>query len=165
MAAASNKRSPNGPTLDADATPSGLNPEPTLRHVVGRIDRALRTQLNQRLDDHGLTTPGYTTMFVLRRLPGLSNAELARRTGVTPQATNLIVIALAERGLIERQTSAEHNRILNNRLTPEGLELIELCEAQAEEIEALMLDGFSDQERARFRAFLRRSAVNLGQEF
>jgi DNA-binding MarR family transcriptional regulator len=114
------------------------------------------------LNSLDLTTAGYTMLFVLRRLPDLSNASLARRAGVTPQATNLTVLALAERGLIRRRPSADNNRILENRLTASGQRMIERCEAEAEDVESTMLEGFSTRERDQFERLLRRSAVNLG---
>ena len=138
------------------------NPEPTLRHIVGRVDRALRNELDGRLNGLGLTTAGYTMLFVLRRLPDLSNADLARRAGVTPQATNLTVLALTERGLIQRRPSRDNNRILKNRLTARGQRMIEHCEAEAGDVESSMLAGFSAAERDQFEQLLRRSAGNLG---
>jgi DNA-binding MarR family transcriptional regulator len=129
---------------------------------VGRIDRTLRTRLNLRLERLDLTTPGYTMLFVLRRVPGLSNAELARTAGMTPQSSILTLRALVERGLIERRPSTSHKRVLNNFLTPAGFALIDQCEAEAAEIEATMLNGFGGHEREQVERLLRRCAENLG---
>lgn len=140
---------------------STRNPQPTLRHLVGRIDRSLRTRLDARLVKLGLTSPSYTMMFVLRRVPGLSNADLARRAGLTPQSSILTLRFLLDRGLVERQPSAKHGRTFETYLTPSGTELITRCEAEAASIEDTMLAGFTRAERAQFDLLLRRCAENL----
>jgi DNA-binding MarR family transcriptional regulator len=139
-----------------------VNPDPTLRHIIGRVDRALRSQLNDQLADVDLTGPGYTTLFVLRRIPNLSNAELARHVGVSPQAINQIVLALVERDLLARRTSKNHSGILEMRLTAKGKRLIERCEREAEAIESAMLGAFTDAERRTFERLLRKAADGLG---
>lgn len=155
---------PDGLELSGDAQHGSLgrNPQPTIRHIMGRIDRALRSRLNTRLERLELTTPGYTMLFVLRRMPGLTNAELARTAGMTPQSSILTLQALVERELVERRPSTTHKRVLHNFLTPTGSALIEHCEAEAAEIEATMLQGFGGHERQQVEVFLRRCAENLG---
>lgn len=152
---------------DAELTPpvpipSSSNPEPTLRHLFGRIDQELRSRLNARLERFDLTGPGYTMLFVLRRLPGLSNAELARRAGLTPQATILTLQLLVSRGFVERRPSASHGRKLDNFLTPTGERVIRQCEAEATELEEAMLRGLGGHARSELDALLRTCAANLG---
>lgn len=150
---------------DSEHPSPGRNPQPTIRHMVGRIDRTLRSRLNVRLERLDLTTPAYTMLFVLRRMPGLSNADLARTAGMMPQSSILTLQTLVERGLVERRPSATRKRVLDNFLTPAGATLIEQCEAEAAEIEATMLKGFGGHEREQVERLLRRCAENLGVEF
>lgn len=131
-------------------------------YVVGRLDRVLRAELRELLRPHGLTLPAYTTLSVLRRRPGLSNAQLARRSLVTPQAMNEIIAQLLERRLIARRVDPNHNRVLQTRLTARGTRLIEACEAESRELEERMLDGIPDDERARLLELLRDCVRNLG---
>ena len=154
------------PELRDDSHPvsPGRNPQPTIRHIVGRIDRTLRSRLNVRLERLELTTPAYTMLFVLRRMPGLSNADLARTAGMMPQSSILTLQTLVERGLVTRHPSVAHKRILENFLTPAGTALIEQCEAEAAEIEATMLHGFGGHEREQVERLLRRCAENLDIE-
>ena len=63
------------------------------------MDRAL-VELN-------LTTPQYSVLSELHEFPGLSNADLARKSFVTPQTMNLIVQNLEARELIGRSTVHE----------------------------------------------------------
>lgn len=151
-----------GPRAGADGSSVVENPQPTLRHVVGRVDRTLRSRLNVRLERVGLTAAEYTAMFVLRRRPGLSNASLARAVGMTPQSSIMTLQSLVERALVERRPSAGHKRVLDSFLTAAGHSLIERCEAEAAEIEATMLKDFGGHEREQVERLMRRCAENLG---
>ena len=54
--------------------------EPRISYVIARLERAVRTAINERVRPYGLTTLQYTTLSVLGRRGGLSNAQLARRS-------------------------------------------------------------------------------------
>jgi len=56
----------------------------SLAYVIGRVDHGIRREMRRRLTDHGLSVQQYTALSVLRSRPGLSNAQLARRSLVTP---------------------------------------------------------------------------------
>ena len=69
---------------------------------------------------HGLSVNQYTTLSVLDRRSGLSNAQLARRSLVSPQSMNEVLLTLEERGLVRRRAHPDHGRILQARLTAKG---------------------------------------------
>jgi DNA-binding MarR family transcriptional regulator len=93
---------------------------PTLLYLVGRVNQGIRRELQQRLAEHELSLPEFTALSVLKRRPGLSNAQLARRSFITPQSMNDVVATLERRGLVERRVDPSHGRILRARLTPAG---------------------------------------------
>ena len=57
----------------------------SLGHLVRR-SLQLHTAIWAEVVGNDLTLPQYTALSILRRSTGLSNAQLARRTYVTPQA-------------------------------------------------------------------------------
>ena len=72
---------------DAVSAPRGVaddGSEPTLLYLVGRIDRVVRRAIGTVLEAQGLSVNQYTTLSVLDRRSGLSNAQLARRALVSP---------------------------------------------------------------------------------
>ena len=71
-----------------DATDSSRQPPEHIGFVIGRIDRMIRKALTERLAPLGLSLPEYTVLSLLDREPGMSGAEMARRTLVSPQAIN-----------------------------------------------------------------------------
>jgi len=130
-------------------------------YVIGRLDRVLRRNLRDQLRTHDLSVPEYTTLSVLLRRPGLSNAQLARRAFVTPQTMNEIMVQLLQRKLVTRRVDPRHSRVLQTRLTAPGRRLIERCEAETDELERRMLDGLSKPERDRLTESLRTCVRNL----
>jgi DNA-binding MarR family transcriptional regulator len=128
---------------------NGRGIEPSLVYVVGRVDQAVRREMRKRLAKWDLSVPEYTTLSVLRRRPGLSNAQLARRTMVTPQSMIQILARLEERKLVQRDVDPAHKRILRGALTAAGEELLARADPAVESIqEQMLLDVAEDQREA-----------------
>ena len=122
--------------------------EPRISYVIARLERAIRAQINERLGPHGLTTLQYTTLSVLgSRGQPLSNAQLARRSYMTPQAMIEVLNALERKGLIRRDAHPNHRRVYPASLTDEGRRVLESCDAFVEEMEEEMLAGLDTAQR------------------
>lgn len=130
------------------ASPAHTEELPRFSYIVGRLDRALRAELEHRLTPLGLSRPQYTALSVLRRRAGLSNAQLARRSYVTPQTMIEVTKSLERAGYIERTHSPSHGRVLESRLTPAGLAKLEACDTAVDTMEAEMLANLSAGQRA-----------------
>ena len=112
---------------------------PRISYVVARLERALRREIDARLSEHGLTSTQYTALSVLARRPGLSSAQLARRSYTTPQSANQLVQALERDGLVERMPDPDHGRILRLQLTANGTRVLAACDAEVDRMEEQML--------------------------
>ncbi len=137
--------------------------EDRVGYVVKRVQQALGAQMSQALSDHGLTNAQYAALSALEADPGLSNAELARRSFVTPQTMNQVVAQLERAGLVQRRPHPVHGRILETRVTPRGEAALALAHAAVLAIEARMVSGLTAAEQAQLLAALRRCAEGLGQ--
>jgi DNA-binding MarR family transcriptional regulator len=122
--------------------------EPRLSYVIARLERALRAAINDRVRPHGLTTLQYTTLSVLGTRGELSNAQLARRSYMTPQAISEVIEALESKGLIRRDTHPNHRRIYPAALTAKGREVLAECDRAVDELEEQVLRDLSPAERA-----------------
>jgi DNA-binding MarR family transcriptional regulator len=138
------------------------SPEPTLRHVLRHVNRTYMADIRLRFAAHGVTEADYLSMFALRRIPDMSSADLARWTGVTAQGANQVLKSLIKRGLVERHRSPAHGRILEARLTAHGERLIEECEQEANDLDAVMCAHLTAEEVAALEALLRKCAAGLG---
>ena len=126
-----------------------------IAYSVGRLERAVRRQLAAVTRRFGLTVAQYTALSVLQARGPLSNAQLARRSFVSPQSMNEIVQAMAEKRIVAREPHARHGRIVEIALTPKGERVLRRCDAEVERVERGMLERLSQAQRAQFREYLR----------
>ena len=103
---------------------------------------------------HGLSLNQYTTLSVLAHLGGLSNAQLARRSLVSPQSMNEVLLTLEKRGLVRRRAHPDHGRILQGRVTARGRSLLGRCNAEVHDVEARMVSGIREEDRTALRKAL-----------
>jgi DNA-binding MarR family transcriptional regulator len=106
-----------------------LNPELVadgLRPVLLRLARELRKETEQL----GVTARQATLLWLVKRSPGLSLAELAAEEGISPPALSGHVDRLERAGLIARVRSSEDRRRVGLRLTEDGARLLRRIRAR-----------------------------------
>lgn len=135
--------------------------QPTFVYVIGRTAQGLRHELQQRLAKWGLSVAEFTALSILQNRPGLSNAQLARRSLVTPQSMHLVVAELERRQLLERKTRSDHGRILRAEVTARGRDLLEAVAPTVTELEAELLASVSAEDRQTALDALMRSMETL----
>ena len=135
--------------------------EPRLSYVIGRVERVLRRRITAAVEPMGLTLPAYTALSVLRVHDGLSNAQLARRSFVTPQSMSEVLALLVERGYVRRRAEPGHGRVLRTELTKSGSRALERCDRAVDAVEAKLLGGFDAGEAAELRDALIRCGQAL----
>ena len=96
----------------------------TIGFALKLAQQALRTHMDAALQQIGLTTPQYAVLNFLQAEPGASNAELARRSFVTPQTMQGIVVALERLGFVARAPHASHGRVQTTELTDRGRDVL-----------------------------------------
>jgi DNA-binding MarR family transcriptional regulator len=134
--------------------------EPRLSYVIGRLERVLRRRLAAAVEPAGLTLPAYTALSVLRAQDGLSNAQLARRSLVTPQSMSEVLTLLVDKGYVRRRAAPGHGRVIRTELTRAGRRALEHCDRAVDEIEREMLGDLDAGEVANLRDVL----IRCGQE-
>jgi DNA-binding MarR family transcriptional regulator len=134
-----------GPSPDGRVKAARLR----LSYVIARLDRAVRRGIEERLAPFELTVPQFTALSVLLRRSGLSNAQLARRSYITPQSMHDVVLALERRGLVQRRQDPAHKKILRTTLTAKGRRVVERCEAAVAAMEDEMLGALDLDARER----------------
>ncbi len=91
-----------------------------------RLSRELRKETEQL----GVTARQATLLWLVKRSPGLSLAELAGEEGITPPALSGHVDRLEAAGLLERVRSTEDRRRVGLRLTEDGERLMRRIRAR-----------------------------------
>ena len=137
--------------------------EGNLGYALKQAHHLMRAAIENRTRAAGLgmTLPHIATLFLLSQTPGLSGAQLARWTMVTPQTMNQILTKLENDGFIVREPDPEHGRILRARVTDFGLEQFqrgcELADSLIDEAQS----GLSTGERTELLRLLGRCQDNL----
>ncbi|WP_106476898.1 MarR family winged helix-turn-helix transcriptional regulator [Phytohalomonas tamaricis] len=131
-------------------------------YLIGRLDRALRRHIGEAVSPFGLTMQQYTALSVLASREQLSNAQLAERSFMTPQATSEMVKAMEGKGLIAREPDPYHGRIIHIRVTAHGRELLARSDEAVARLEAVMLAQLDAEERHQLHAQLKSCVHALG---
>lgn len=114
---------------------------PRLSYAVAFLERSVRRSLSRTLEPFGVTVAQYTVLWLLGNRGGLSNAQLARRAYITPQAMSEVIRHLERKNLIVREPSPNHARVHPARLTDAGRELLAGCELAVDRMEEVMIDS------------------------
>lgn len=127
---------------------SAPGPRPRFGYAVAFLERAIRRSLSEALAPMDLTVAQYTVLWLLGHFEGLSNAQLARRAYISPQAMNEVLRSLEARGLAERNPSPAHARVQPARLTPRGVDVLAACESAVDAMENDLFAGIAPDRRA-----------------
>jgi DNA-binding MarR family transcriptional regulator len=111
---------------------------PSLLYMAKQLELVVRARLDDILRDEGITALQYTALTVLDRHDGLSPAQRARDSFVTPQSTASLVANLERRGLVRRERNPVNRRELVVRLTDPGRELLRRRAAEVAALEDRM---------------------------
>lgn len=122
--------------------------EASLVYVVGRVNQGIRREMRARLAGLDLSVPEYTALSVLQARPGLSNAQLARRSLLAPQSMLEVLAKLESRDLVQREVDPAHSRILRAGLTAEGRALLAEADPAIEAIQDWLLAEVPERNQA-----------------
>jgi len=106
--------------IDAEAVAAELRP------VLLRVARELRKETEVL----GITSRQATLLWLVKRSPGLSLAELAAEEGISAPAMSGHVDRLERAGLIERLRSSEDRRRVGLALTDDGARMLRRVRAR-----------------------------------
>jgi DNA-binding MarR family transcriptional regulator len=127
---------------------------PRVTYLIKEVERAVRLAIDAIVEPAGLTTLQYTALSVLSVHPGMSSAQLGRRSFVSAQAANEMVGALQRLGMITRHAAPEGGRALWIQLTPAGRRALTRCQAQVDAFESRLLAGVTPRQAEQFRQML-----------
>ncbi len=138
-------------------------PDGYLGYLVRQANVAVRGAMERALAEIGVTTPQFSVLTMVVAYPGLSGADLARLTFLTPQTINVIVGNLQKAGAIAKTAHAEHGRILRLNATPKGHALLRKCRARVDLVEKQIGGLLSREEEPVVRRWLSAVAQKLAE--
>jgi DNA-binding MarR family transcriptional regulator len=134
-----------------------------LRQLMMTLRQTVETGLRAR----GIDNPSFVhgmLMKTLAREPGLSGAQLARRTAVTAQSMNGLLRGLEKATLLVREKHPENRRTDCWFLTAAGLKQLETATEVVDGVMARIRSAISKADSVRLVALLEQCAAALGAE-
>lgn len=125
-----------------------------LGYLMRQAHAAVRGAMEKALGDLDVTPPQFAVLTMVVNYPGISGAELARLTFLTPQTINVIVNNLVRAELVAKSADAAHGRILRLHATGEGMALLKRCRARVMEVERRLLELLDRDEEQVVRRWL-----------
>ena len=102
------------PTDPADQLPGEL------ADAFGRAGKSVMRAFDDRLGEHGVSTPRSKLLAEIQRLGPVRLADLARAVGITQGTASTLVDALVRDQLVLRSTDADDRRAIRLSVTPRG---------------------------------------------
>ena len=136
-------------------------PEGHLGYLVRQANVAVRAAMERALADLDATPAQFAVLTMIVAYPGLSGADLARLTFLTPQTINVIVRNLVRGGAIEKTAHAVHGRVLRLTATAKGQALLKRCRVRVQEVEG-RIAGLVGKDEKVVRRWLAAVAEELG---
>ena len=136
-------------------------PDGRVGYLLRQANQAFRAAVQSGLGPLGLTLPQYSVLSVADAEPGLSGAELARDSMLTPQTTNEIISLLVPAGLLERRQDDGDRRLRRMFVTGAGRDLLSRARPAVHAVERRMTASLSDADLAVLRGWLTDCARNL----
>jgi DNA-binding MarR family transcriptional regulator len=130
-----------------------------LGYLLRQASVAFRVRMERALADVDLTPPQFAVLTMVAAYPGLSNADLARLSLLTPQTVSVIVANLKRSGALTSRPHAVHGRIRHLDLTRAGEELLARSKRFVAAIEGELAAGLSPRDEQTIRQWLVRVAV------
>jgi DNA-binding MarR family transcriptional regulator len=144
-------------------TKQSASPRPTI-YLLKHVQSELRNSMEKALAPAGLTVSQMAVLSALSAKPGLSNADLARLTFVTPQTMVPLLSSLETSGLIVRESHPSGGRTMPAKLTTQGIAKLRGGWKAVQTVEERMLRGLSPKEQIRLRELLEHCLTALRPE-
>jgi DNA-binding MarR family transcriptional regulator len=117
-------------------------------YLVKQAQAVLNARMGEALRPLDLTVPQYACLEQLRRQPGITSSELARRAFVTRQSMNVVLHGLAERGLVTRSEQPGPRKQIFAELTDAARDLVDRASERVAGVTTRMTQPLDEAGRA-----------------
>ncbi|MBW7966747.1 MarR family transcriptional regulator [Bradyrhizobium sp. BR 10261] len=135
-----------------------------LGYLLRQAHAAVRLKMERTLADLGVTSPQFAVLTMLNAYPGLSGADVARLTFLTPQTVGVIIRNLERDGAIVMTPHPVHGRIQQWTLTSRGSTLLKACRERVIGLEKRLASSLDAKAEASIRRWLANVATELQED-
>ncbi|QMU68956.1 MarR family winged helix-turn-helix transcriptional regulator [Streptacidiphilus sp. P02-A3a] len=140
------------------------DPSTRTGYLAWQFGQATAQRLEKALRPLDLNLAQLRSLVQVSLTPGISSAEIARRSGLTAQSMGAAVTSLVGRGLIEREPHPANRRVLELRATDAGRDLAHVAQRRVDEVQEEMLAVLTTEEQHGLHALLRRLVEHAAPE-
>jgi MarR family transcriptional regulator for hemolysin len=123
---------------------SRTSPRRELGFLLSDAARALRTLVDQRAREVGMTRAQWSVLVRVQRSEGLKQSDLAAQIDIAPITLARMIDRLGASGLVERRADPNDRRANRLYLTQAALPVLEKLATIGEAVMAEALDGLDD---------------------
>jgi DNA-binding MarR family transcriptional regulator len=120
--------------------------------------------VRQKFRELGLHRGQPPVMFALDEKDGPSNSELAETLRITPATMTNKIKRMERAGLVMRRRDPEDERVSRVYMTDKGHSIMSRLRTSIDEIDAILLKGFSPQEIEELEEMILRVIENMEAE-
>ncbi|MET3967013.1 MULTISPECIES: MarR family winged helix-turn-helix transcriptional regulator [Bradyrhizobium] len=135
-----------------------------LGYLLRQAHAAVRLTMERTLADLGVTSPQFAVLTMLNAYPGLSGADVARLTFLTPQTVGVIIRNLDRDGAIAMTPHPVHGRIQQWTLTQRGTTLLKACRERVIALEKRLAASLDAKAETAIRRWLAGIAADLQED-
>ena len=137
-------------------------PKPTPPMLVNEISRLFHAQM-KTYDLEGVMSQDSARLImrVLARGDGVSQLSLAQATHLKTPTVSVVLKKMEDEGLVERRQDETDRRAVRVYLTERGREHNRRVFARLLELDAVLMEGFNDEETKLLLGFLERMRENI----
>lgn len=132
-----------------------------LEVLLRQVCKVHTNKVNKVLDDVGLHIGQPMMLRSLYKKDGVPQSILAKELVITPATASAMVKRLEKGGYVIRKRDAKDERVSNVYLTDQGRELSSKLKVVKDQMEELVFDGFSAEEKKTMRSYLERVMDNM----
>jgi DNA-binding MarR family transcriptional regulator len=125
-----------------------------LGYLLRQASLAWRARMEHALAEFAVTPPQFAALTMIGAYPGLSSADLARLSLLTPATVAGIVANLKRAGALTARRHPVHGRILQLALTAKGNAQLARCKRRVYSLEARLAEDLSPAEEKAVRRWL-----------
>ena len=125
-----------------------------LGYLLRQASLAWRARMEHALAEFAVTPPQFAALTMIGAYPGLSSADLARLSLLTPATVAGIVANLKRAGALTARRHPVHGRILQLALTAKGNAQLARCKRRGYSLEARLAEDLSPAEEKAVRRWL-----------
>ena len=139
-----------------------MNPEAHSGLYIKQLHDTLEKSANNSMRNQGLTMTQLSTLMMLKEFPEnrAPMKELEKKMRLAQSTMAGVVKRLEQKQFVDCFGDADDKRIKLVQMTPLGEKCCRDAQKEMQKAEDNLLEGFSGEEREKFREFLRRALDN-----